>query len=154
MNILGIDPGLRSTGWSVLRHDHTLLGVGSVDTSPRDALENRLLRIFESIKEVIVTYLPKHAAIENTYTNANSSTSLELAHARAAAIIAARSMGLGVYYYQAKTIKKSVTGSGNADKESVKKLLTIRVRDFIDVKSKDSIDSIAAAFCHILHLGL
>lgn len=154
MNILGIDPGLRTTGWSILNRDSTLLSFGKVDTSSKDLLENRLVYIFQSIKEVIEIHLPKHMAIENTYTNANSATSLELAHARAASIIATRSMGLEVYYYQAKTIKKSVTGSGNADKESVKKLLMMRIQGVTDVKSKDSIDAIAVAFCHLLHLGL
>ncbi len=150
MRILGIDPGLCKTGWSILDSSHVVLGSGQIVTYTKDCIGSRLFYIFESIKSVIEKYSPEQAAIENTYVNSNAATSLQLAHARASAIISAHSMGLQIFYYQAKTVKKNVAGYGNASKDSIKKMLSMRIKGIESITSHDTLDSVALALCHLL----
>src|SRR5690606_7399219 len=122
IRILGIDPGLRVTGWGVVaiegaRLTHIAHGV----IAPRDSLpfSERLLALFEAITEVVEIHAPHEAAIEETFMTANGSSTLKLGHARAAAMIAPARAGLLVAEYAAKVVKKSVVGTGAADKTQV-----------------------------------
>jgi len=149
--IFGIDPGLNKTGWgliALLNGQQKYLACGTIKTFSEEDLSIRLLKIFNSLKELIVLYQPNLVAIEETYVNSNSKSSLHLAHARAAAMLAAAECGLISVPYQAKTIKKAVTGSGNADKEQVIKMLKLRLTGLELIKDKDAIDALALAFCH------
>ena len=149
--ILGIDPGLNNTGWGIIssiRDTHCYQACGSIQTTVNDHLSIRLLKIFNQITEVINHYHPSDVAIEETYVNSNSKTSLHLAHARSAAIVATANMNLIPISYQSKTAKKVLTGSGSADKSIVAKMLRLRLQQFQDIKDKDAIDALSIAFCH------
>ncbi|AEI88539.1 MAG: crossover junction endodeoxyribonuclease RuvC [Candidatus Midichloria mitochondrii] len=149
--ILGIDPGLSKTGWGLIllnRGQQLYLDCGSIHTSTGEQLPNRLLEIFNSIKELVLIHQPDFVALEETYVNTNSKSSLHLAHARAAAMLAIAQCNLTIIPYQAKTVKKVVTGNGGADKEQVAKMLKLRLNGLDKTNDKDAIDALALAFCH------
>lgn len=152
---MGIDPGLNKTGWGVVLSQNgqqQYLASGTLTTVTTDMLQVRMHKIFTGLKALIDLYKPDEIALEETYVNSNAKSSLHLAHARAAAILAAAEYDVNVQPYQAKTVKKVVTGSGNADKEQVAKMLRLRISGIDSVKSKDAIDAIALAFCHAQYL--
>jgi crossover junction endodeoxyribonuclease RuvC len=156
---LGIDSGLRKTGWGIVSKENThikyiasgVLKTKITEISPEyksDALA--LNEIFEYIKDIINKYKPDHCAIENTYVNNNPISSIKLAQARAAAIIACSSSGLIPREYQASTIKKVVSGKGNADKTQVNKMISLQLGN-IKTKTSDESDAIAIAVCDALN---
>ena len=153
MVFLGVDPGLNSTGWGIIkkngsRLEYIISGVIKTNCS-KTSIAYQLLEIFNDISRVISQYNPSHVAIENTYVNENPSSSLKLAQARAAAIIASAQSGLIPTEYQASTIKKVVTGKGNADKAQVDKMITLQLGSII-YKTHDESDAIAIAMCDAL----
>ena len=115
IRILGLDPGLRRTGWGVVAVDGArLIHVAHGVIAPRDtmALSDRLLAVFQAVSAVIAEHGPQEAAIEETFMTANGSSTLKLGHARAAAMIAPAAAGLLVAEYAAKVVKKAVVGTG------------------------------------------
>lgn len=153
--ILGIDPGLNKTGWGIVTiHSghYQYIDSGVITTNLSNELQTRLLHIFNNINKIILLYQPNETALEETYVNINSKSSLHLAHARAAAMLAAANAGLRVTSYQAKTIKKTLTGTGAADKEQVAKVLNMRLTGCTAVKDQNAIDALALAFCHANYL--
>ncbi len=147
---LGIDAGLRKTGWAIItKIDNQIkyISSGVIKTTGCDA--EALLKIFDSISEVIEKHKPHYVAIENTYVNENPLSSLKLAQARSASIIACSKAGLIPSEYQASTIKKVVSGKGNADKSQVERMITLQLGQ-ITKKTYDESDAIAIAFCDAL----
>src|SRR5262249_54397493 len=119
IRILGLDPGLRRTGWGVVacqgsRLSHVAHGV--IAPGPEAAFAERLLSLFEAISEIVRLHAPDEAAVEETFVSVNASSTLKLGHARAAALIAPAQAGLPVAEYAAKEVKKAVVGTGGADK--------------------------------------
>ena len=150
IRILGIDPGLRVTGWGVVaiegaRLSHIAHGV----IAPKDTLpfSERLLFLFEAVTEVIETHAPHEAAIEETFMTANGSSTLKLGHARAAAMIAPARAGLLVAEYAAKVVKKSVVGTGAADKAQVAFMIQ-RLLPTAGPTTSDAADALAVAIAH------
>ncbi|CAL7959957.1 Crossover junction endodeoxyribonuclease RuvC [Alphaproteobacteria bacterium] len=129
ITVLGIDAGLRRTGWGVVLKSKTQLeyiAAGIINNLYTEVgLTKRLGAIFDQIRHVIQTYKPDHCSIENTYINSNYETSLKLAQARTAAMLACYAEGLVPVEYQASTIKKSITGSGKADKVQIAKMVSL-----------------------------
>lgn len=154
--ILGIDSGLRRTGWAILQKNGSKLlyvksGVIKTtknDNGPSNAVA--LGEIFHGMSEIILQCKPTSAAIENTYVNENPLSSLKLAQARAAAIVACAHHNLIPIEYQASTIKKAVAGKGNADKAQVYRMITLQLGS-IQYDTNDETDAIAIAMCHALH---
>ncbi len=155
---LGIDSGLRKTGWGIVRKDNKgikyiasgVLKTKITDKGPEhksDALA--LKEIFEYIIDIINQYKPDRCSIENTYVNNNPISSLKLAQARAAAIVACSVSGLIPSEYQASTIKKVVSGKGNADKTQVNKMISLQLGN-IKTETSDESDAIAIAMCDAL----
>ena len=150
IRILGLDPGLRHTGWGVIsvegsRLTHVAHGV----ISPKDvgALSDRLLRLFHGVAEVIEAYRPDEAAIEETFMTANGQSTLKLGHARAAAMIAPAQAGLLVAEYAAKVVKKAVVGTGSADKDQVAFMIA-RLLPTAGGPTADAADALAVAIAH------
>ncbi len=151
---LGIDPGLGNTGWGVIAAGGGKLryiAAGVITTSASQEMASRLLHIHEQLQKVIVQYTPHYAAIEVTYVNKNYGSSLKLAHARAAAILTASLQGLMPVEYQAKIIKKALTGSGSADKEQIIAMLGLLMPG-VCVNDNNAADALAIAICHAHHL--
>jgi crossover junction endodeoxyribonuclease RuvC len=150
IRILGLDPGLRRTGWGVVqvegaRLSHVAHGV----IAPRDTLpfSERLLFLFEAVARVIGEHAPHEAAIEETFVTANGASTLKLGHARAAAMIAPARAGLPVAEYAAKVVKKAVVGTGGADKDQVA-FMVARLLPTAGAPGADAADALAVAIAH------
>ena len=150
IRILGLDPGLRRTGWGVIavegaRLSHVAHGV----IAPRDSLTlaERLLILFEAVCEVIVAHAPDEAAVEETFMTANGQSTLRLGHARAAVMIAPARAGLPVAEYAAKVVKKAIVGTGGADKDQVAFMIA-RLLPTAGSPTADAADALAVAIAH------
>ena len=149
MKILGIDPGLRTTGFGVVRqHGNQLLYVasGTIKT-PDAALPLRLKTILTGIAEVIATYAPDCAAIEKVFVNVNPQSTLLLGQARGAAICALVTADLPVAEYTALQIKQAVVGHGKAHKQQVQDMVQ-RLLSLPALPGTDAADALGAAICH------
>jgi crossover junction endodeoxyribonuclease RuvC len=150
IRILGLDPGLRRTGWGVVIVDGArLVHVAHGVIAPKDSLSlaERLLVLFEDISAVIETHAPQEAAIEETFATANGASTLKLGHARAAAMIAPARAGLPVAEYAAKVVKKAVVGTGAADKTQVAFMIA-RLLPAAGAPTADAADALAVAITH------
>ncbi len=150
IRILGLDPGLRRTGWGVVTIDGARLGhiAHGVIAPPNDApFAERLLFLFDAITEVIALHAPHEAAVEETFVTANGSSTLKLGHARAAALIAPAKAGLPVAEYAAKVVKKAVVGTGGADKDQVAFMIA-RLLPTAGSPTADAADALAVAIAH------
>ena len=150
IRILGLDPGLRHTGWGIItiagaRLSHVAHGVISPDDKAPFAI--RLLTLFDAITEVIAQYAPDEAAVEETFLNSNADSTLKLGHARAAALIAPAKAGLPVAEYAAKVVKKAVVGTGGADKDQVAFMIA-RLLPTAGSPTADAADALAVAIAH------
>jgi crossover junction endodeoxyribonuclease RuvC len=147
--ILGIDPGLRITGFGVLdKAGHRLSYVtsGCIRT-PRGDLALRLKIIFDGLKEVIAECRPEQIALEKVFVNANPQTTLLLGQARGTAICAAVVHQLPVAEYTALQVKQAVVGNGHARKEQVQEMVK-RLLALSGVPTADAADALACAICH------
>ena len=152
MNILGIDPGLGTTGYGIItniNNEMELVDFGTIKTSPKDSLSKRLKIIFDDISELIIKYKPSIFSIEEIFYSNNVKSSLLLGHARGVAIAAAATNDIIVYEYSAKKIKQSLTGNGNAHKEQVKFMVKNLLKLQEAPKSNDASDALAIAICYI-----
>jgi len=150
LRILGLDPGLRCTGWGVVAVDgarlaHVAHGVIKPDEKAEFAV--RLLTLFEAICALIETHAPDEAAVEETFVNTNASSTLKLGHARAACLIAPARAGLPVAEYAATVVKKAVVGTGAADKAQVGFMIRRLLPTAGDTTS-DAADALAVAIAH------
>jgi crossover junction endodeoxyribonuclease RuvC len=150
IRILGLDPGLRRTGWGVIavegsRLSHIAHGV----IAPSDSLplSDRLLALFEAVSEIIIQHSPDEAAVEETFMTANGASTLKLGHARAAVMIAPARAGLTVAEYAAKVVKKAVVGTGGADKAQVAFMIA-RLLPTAGSPTADAADALAVAIAH------
>ena len=154
MRILGIDPGLRRTGFGVIDAQGAALryvASGTIVVPPDLPLAQRLRVIHDHIQEVIQAHAPTVATIEKVFVNVNASSTLLLGQARGAALCALAGGALDVHEYTALQIKKSVVGSGHADKRQVQ----VMVRNLLTLNglpAADSADALACAICHA-HVG-
>ena len=150
VRILGLDPGLRRTGWGVIvaegsRLAHVAHGV----IAPKDSLPfaERLLVLLNEIEAVIAAHRPDEAAVEETFMNNNAASALKLGHARAMALVAPARAGLDVAEYAAKVVKKSVVGTGGADKDQVGFMIR-RLLPTAGETTADAADALAVAIAH------
>ena len=154
MRILGIDPGLRITGYGVIDKNAgalTYVASGCIK-SPDGELPDRLKNILESIQEVIRLYAPVEVAVEKVFVNVNPQSTLLLGQARGAAICGAVLHHLPVSEYTALQVKQAVVGNGHAEKEQVQKMVK-RLLKLPGKPSADAADALACAICHA-HGGL
>ena len=154
MRILGIDCGTERTGYGLIESDgrkHQLVTAGSIATSPRDALELRLLKIAQGLRDVIQAHSPSEAAVEEVFYSQNVKTALKLSHVRGVALLTIAEAGLALGEYSPLAIKTSVVGYGRAEKQQVKIMVhsLLQIRD--EIESEDACDAIAVAICHATH---
>src|SRR4051812_37713866 len=150
VRILGLDPGLRRTGWGVVavngpRLSHVAHGVIAPDISAPFA--ERLLHLFEAIAAVIAEHAPDEAAVEETFMNNNAASALKLGHARACCMLAPARAGLSVAEYAPTVIKKAVVGTGGADKAQVGFMIA-RLLPTAGKPTADAADALAVAIAH------
>ncbi|MCA3756928.1 MAG: crossover junction endodeoxyribonuclease RuvC [Phenylobacterium sp.] len=150
LRILGLDPGLRKTGWGMIRVEGNRLshlGHGVIAPDEKAPFSERLLALFDGISAVVVDWTPDEAAIEETFMNTNAASALKLGHARAAALLAPAKAGLPVAEYAARLVKKSVVGTGAADKDQVAFMIA-RILPGSAGASADAADALAVAIAH------
>jgi crossover junction endodeoxyribonuclease RuvC len=151
--ILGIDPGLRRTGWGVIEVDGNRLifvGCGSVEPPEGLPLAGRLLAIHEGLAAVLGDFKPVEAAVEQTFVNKDGVATLKLGQARGVAMLAPAMFGLAVSEYAPNQVKKTVVGAGHADKNQVLMMLKILLPK-AEPKSPDAADALAIAITHAHH---
>jgi len=154
MRILGIDPGLRRTGFGVINADGARLSYvasGTIVVPSALALPERLKVILDNLRQIARDTRPDVAALEIVFLNANPASTLLLGQARGAALCALADSGLAVHEYTALQIKKSVVGTGRAAKEQVQ-LMVQRLLALDGIPPPDAADALACAICHA-HIG-
>jgi crossover junction endodeoxyribonuclease RuvC len=150
MRILGIDPGLQRCGWGVIESEgHALrfIACGHIETSPAEEMARRLAAIHEGILNVIKTYEPERAAIEETFVNRNPASALKLGQARGVAMAVPALCGISVSEYSPNTIKKSIVGAGHAAKAQMGMMVKVLL-PACDSPSADEADALAVAVTH------
>ncbi|EKN00969.1 MULTISPECIES: crossover junction endodeoxyribonuclease RuvC [Acidocella] len=150
VRILGIDPGLRFTGWGVLEaQGNRLVHVadGVIATDGGEDVPLRLKDLDAKLADLLARFAPDEAAVEETYVNRNATATLKLGYARGVALLAPARAGIPVFEYGAKTVKMSVVGTGNAEKEQVG-LMVKRLLPGSTQKRADAADALAVAICH------
>ena len=155
VRIIGIDPGLRNTGWGVIEAEGTRLSYvadGSVHSDADAPLASRLLQIHTQLAEILQRYAPDEAAIEETFVNKDARATLKLGQARGAAMLAPALAGISVAEYAPNVVKKSVVGAGHAEKDQVKHMVKVLLPR-AELNTADSTDALAIAICHAHHRG-
>ncbi|WP_422035109.1 crossover junction endodeoxyribonuclease RuvC [Reyranella sp.] len=152
MRLIGLDPGLRLTGWGVIevegnRLRHVAHGVVKVATT--GTLAERLRDLFEGVVRVLEAQRPAEAAVEETFVNVNPGSTLKLGQARGVVMLAPARAGLSVYEYATNLVKKSVVGTGHADKNQIA-MMVGRLLPGVEAK-QDAADALAVAICHAHH---
>ena len=153
IRILGIDPGLRRTGWGLIEAEGNRLihvACGSVETSERAALGDRLLAIHDGLAAVIAQYAPHEAAVEATFVNASGAATLKLGQARGIAMLVPAKAGLSVAEYAPNVVKKTVVGAGHGEKAQIRMMIGVLLPK-ADPQSEDAADALAIAVCHAHH---
>ena len=153
IRIIGIDPGLRRTGWGVIESDGVRLAYvasGHITSDKDEALCYRLRQLYEGITSVIAAFKPLEAAVEETFVNDNPRSTLKLGQARGMALLAPAMLGMKVGEYPPNLIKKTVVGAGHAEKKQIQMMV-----GFLLPKAKfdsaDEADALAIAICHANH---
>lgn len=153
MIILGLDPGLGTTGWGViaaegnrLRH----LANGQIRTDPSMPLPRRLANLYAALIDVIRTERPDSAAAEEVLGNTNAQSTLKLGQARGVVLLAAAGAGLDIGEYHPSTVKKAVVGTGGAEKRQIQAMIGVLLPG-AKVAGPDAADALAVAICHAHH---
>jgi crossover junction endodeoxyribonuclease RuvC len=152
-NILGIDPGLRHTGWGVIRQQDnrlSFIAAGRISPNPDLPMPQRLKRLAAELATVIAQYNPQESAIEETFMNNNPASAIKLGQARGVAMLVAAQSGLEVAEYAANTIKQTVTSYGHANKEQVMAMVRLLL-PASGTLPPDAADALAIAICHTHH---
>ena len=150
LRFLGIDPGLRFTGWGVVStngNNLSYLGSGTVCSPADKPLADRLYYIFSELRLVMQEYSPDECGVEEVFVNRNPNSTLKLGHARAAAILAAADSKVKVFEYAPNLIKKSVVGVGHADKNQINVMVKFLLPN-AEFDTNDAADALAVAICH------
>jgi len=153
IRILGIDPGLRRTGWGLIEVEGSRLAsvaCGSLETSERDALGTRLVAIHDGLAAVIERYRPQEAAVEATFVNRNAAATLKLGQARGVALLVPAKSGIAVAEYAPNLVKKAIVGAGHGEKPQVRMMIGVLLPN-ADPLSDDAADALAVAVCHAHH---
>ena len=153
IRILGIDSGLRRTGWGVVEADGNRLiyiACGSLETREGSALGGRLVAIHDGLTRVIAEHRPDEAAVESTFVNINGAATLKLGQARGIAMLVPAKAGLAVAEYAPNLVKKTIVGAGHADKVQIRMMIGVLLPK-ADPQSEDAADALAIAITHAHH---
>src|SRR5512140_30740 len=150
IRIIGIDPGLRRTGWGIIDSDGVRLvyvACGSVVSDDGESLGSRLRQLFDGLSEVLARLSPAEAAIEQTFVNRDASATLKLGQARGIALLVPALLGLPIAEYAPTAVKKTVVGAGHGDKGQIRAMVKCLLpRATPD--STDAADALAIAITH------
>ncbi len=151
MRILGIDPGIGSTGYGIIETDgsrHTAILFGAIKTKTRDPFQVRLLKIHQDLNGILVREKADIMAIEEVFHATNVQSALTLGHARGIALLVAAQRGMEVCEYSPLEIKSAVVGYGRAEKGQIQAMVRLLL-DLREIPSPDhAADALAVAICH------
>jgi crossover junction endodeoxyribonuclease RuvC len=153
IRILGIDPGLRRTGWGVvdvLGNRLMFVACGSIDTREHDDVAARLVTIHRGLAQVLEDHRPQEAAVEATFVNKNASATLKLGQARGVALLVPAQVGLRVSEYAPNLIKKTIVGAGHGEKAQIRMMIGVLLPKATP-QTEDAADALAIAVTHAHH---
>lgn len=153
IRIIGIDPGLRRTGWGVLEtsgNSLRFIAAGTVKSSDKAPLAARLCELHEGLRLVIVAQSPDEAAVEETFVSKDALATLKLGQARGVVMLVPALAGLDVAEYAPNTVKKAVIGVGHGDKRQIHMMVKVLLPKAI-LDSEHAADALAVAICHAHH---
>ena len=153
LRIIGLDPGLRHTGWGVITLTGSQLrpiAAGVIDIPEKLTLAERLKNLHNELQIILQQMQPDHAAVEETFSNMNAQSTLKLGMARGIVMAAPALYGIPVYEYAANAVKKTVVGTGHAAKDQIQTMIRVLL-PAIKVDSVDANDALAVAICHAHH---
>jgi crossover junction endodeoxyribonuclease RuvC len=153
IRILGIDPGLRRTGWGIVVIDGNRLSYvacGSLATDGKAALAVRLLSIHDGLRQVVSDHSPDEAAVEATFVSKDGSATLKLGQARGIAMLVPAIAGLPVAEYAPNLVKKTIVGAGHCEKAQIRMMIGVLLPK-ASPQSDDAADALAIAVCHAHH---
>ena len=150
MIIIGLDPGLGTTGWGIVAKQGNRLSHianGQVKTDPKAALAERLVTLDRELTDVIMHYKPDSSAVEEVFVNMNPQSTLKLGQARGVCLLALARAGLPVAEYATRLVKKAIVGTGGAEKAQVQAMLAVLLPG-VKLAGADAADALAVAICH------
>jgi crossover junction endodeoxyribonuclease RuvC len=153
IRILGIDPGLRHTGWGVIDvagNRLSYVACGSLATDNKAELATRLVTIHDGLVRVIEEFRPDETAVEATFVNKDASATLKLGQARGVALLVPAKAGLPVSEYAPNLVKKTIVGAGHGEKAQIRMMIGVLLPK-ADPQSEDSADALAIAVTHAHH---
>jgi len=153
IRILGIDPGLRRTGWGVVEVDGnrlTFIACGSLSTDEKAALAVRLVTIHDGLVRVVADFRPDEAAAEATFVNRDASATLKLGQARGVALLVPAKAGVPVAEYAPNLVKKTIVGAGHGEKAQIRMMIGVLLPKAVP-DSEDAADALAVAVTHAHH---
>ncbi len=155
VRIIGIDPGLRRTGWGVIESEGSSLrfiASGTIKSTDKAELAVRLEQLYRGLDAVISSHKPDEAAVESTFVNKDATATLKLGQARGIAMVVPALAGLKVAEYAPNQVKKTVVGAGHGDKGQIRMMVKILMPKAV-FDSDDAADALAIAICHAHHRG-
>ena len=153
IRILGIDPGLRRTGWGVIEMRGTALSfvaAGTVTSDAKRDLAARLVELHDGLTGIVDRQAPHEAAVEQTFVNRDATATLKLGQARGIALLVPAARGISVAEYAPNLVKKTVVGSGHGDKKQIRMMVSVLLPK-AKVESDDAADALAIAITHAHH---
>jgi crossover junction endodeoxyribonuclease RuvC len=153
IRILGIDPGLRQTGWGVveiLGNRLSFVACGSVATDARADLAARLVTIHDGLTLIVEKFRPDEAAVEATFVNKDASATLKLGQARGVALLVPARAGVNVSEYAPNLVKKTIIGAGHGEKAQIRMMIGVLLPK-ADPETEDAADALAIAVTHAHH---
>jgi len=153
VRVIGVDPGLRYTGWGVIEADGNRLrhvADGVIATDGEASVPERLKTLHDALAALIAEHRPDEAAVEETYVNRNGAATLKLGYARGVALLAPALAGIPVEEYAATAVKRAVVGTGGAEKHQVQ-MMVRRLLPGAVLRRLDAADALAVAICHAHH---
>jgi crossover junction endodeoxyribonuclease RuvC len=153
MKLIGLDPGLRATGWGIINiegNNLTHVADGTIRAPANLKLAERLAILFRGLSSVIETYRPDEAAVEETFVNRNPASTLKLGQARGVVLLVPALSEIQVGEYPATVVKKSLVGAGHADKKQIQMMVQTLLPG-ASLESADAADALAVAICHAHH---
>lgn len=155
--IIGVDPGLVSTGWGIIESTGSQLrfvACGTLNPNTKLGLSERLLCLHHDLTALIALHAPSEAALEETFMTANGASTLKLGQARGALLVTLAAQHLSVAEYSARTVKKAIVGTGAADKHQIGQMVSMLLptaREALTACKHDAADALAIAICHANH---
>jgi crossover junction endodeoxyribonuclease RuvC len=156
IRIIGVDPGLRRTGWGVIAAEgarRAFLACGVVESDEKRPLAERLRQLHDGLTEIMRLHRPDEAAIEETFVNRDAQATLKLGQARGVSLLVAALNDLAIAEYAPNQVKKTIVGAGHAEKAQIHAMVRVLLPD-ADPKTDDAADALAIALTHAQHRGV